>query len=148
MTRQEEMSSYCARGCLDWILGKIFFTQRAAKHWNRLTTKVEQAMCLEEFKRHVDVVLRDILLKGLEQKCHKTLQAQRAGSAALKSKMHGRLVLKERVCCLLSEPHVSAAFFSTIYFVCNRGSRTAILAECRASQPPMGCCSEGQGQKG
>lgn len=114
MTRQEEMSSYCARGCVDWILGKIFFTQRAAKHWNRLTTKVEQAMSLEEFKRHVDVVLRDILLKGLEQKCHKTPQAQRAGSAALKSKMHGRLVLKVTLLARAGEGMLSAVWTSCL----------------------------------
>lgn len=104
------MSSYCARGLgkiflkyfilkiflslLGRILGRTFFTKRAAKHWNRLTTEVLCALLLQEFKRHVAMVLRDILLKGLQQKCHKILQAQSAGSAVLKSKTH-RLVLKE-----------------------------------------------------
>lgn len=66
-------------------------------------------------------MLWDILLKGLQQKCHKILQVQSVGSASLKSKTLGRLGFKvtplARVCCLLSGPQVSAAFSSTIYFV-------------------------------
>jgi len=39
----------------------FFFTESVTKHSNRLLRVVVESPCLEVFKRHVDVALRDVV---------------------------------------------------------------------------------------
>ncbi|GAB0183417.1 hypothetical protein GRJ2_000807000 [Grus japonensis] len=57
--RQEEMASSCARGGLDWILGKISSPKRLSSIGTGCP--VVESPSLEVFKRHVDVLLRGMV---------------------------------------------------------------------------------------
>jgi len=58
---REAMASSCARGGSEWVLGKNFFPGRVVRHWARLPRAVGDSPSLEIFKRHGDVVLRDMV---------------------------------------------------------------------------------------
>jgi len=61
VTGQEETASSCARGGLNWVLGKNFFTESVVKHCNRLPREVVETPSLEVFKRCRNMVLRDLV---------------------------------------------------------------------------------------
>lgn len=60
MTGWEEVTSSCFKEALDCVLMKNLLTKRAIKHWNRIPREVVESPYLEVFKRHVDLMLRNI----------------------------------------------------------------------------------------
>ncbi|KAK4815985.1 hypothetical protein QYF61_010853 [Mycteria americana] len=43
------------------VIRKNFFTERMVKHWNKLPREVVASPSLEEFKKHEDVALQDMV---------------------------------------------------------------------------------------
>ncbi|KAK4819332.1 hypothetical protein QYF61_001165 [Mycteria americana] len=73
---------------------KFYFTKRVVKHWKRLPREVVESPSLEEFKKHVDMALQDIVLNLIFSYSgalsHGTLPSRslkRPKSALLKSKV-------------------------------------------------------------
>ncbi|KAK4826657.1 hypothetical protein QYF61_010642 [Mycteria americana] len=66
ITLYNHLKGGCREGRFRLDIRKFYFTERVVKHWNRLPREVVESPSLEVFKRHVDVVLRDMVYSHLE----------------------------------------------------------------------------------